>query len=317
MSLPPDPHDDDLAEPPTPPPAAAGTGDAPAPPPPPPPPPPAAGPGALPPPSSPAYPQPFEAAPAPTTVPTSPVSDPSGSVTVASPPTGAGTATDGTDATSPLDTGAPPASFGRKSRLGLALAGVVAVIVIAGGVVIATGSSDDDTDEVASESPAGDEAETDAGAGDSEDPSAADDPTASEADSAAPSDESDDPDGDDATVDAPTGEDDPVAAAEEFFEAVSSGDCEGMVSRMSMESFGADGQSPEDAIEECENDAAGTAAASRGRWDDVQLVSIDGDEAKISVTLSVGGQESERVLPMVLDQGTWKMDLDVAAGPGL
>lgn len=316
MSLPPDPHDDDLAEPPTPPPAAAGTGDAPAPPPPPPPPP-AAGPGALPPPSSPAYPQPFEAAPAPTTVPTPPVSDPSGSVTVASPPTGAGTATDAVDATSPLATGAPAASSGRKSRLGLALAGVVAVIVIAAGVVLATGSNDgDDTDEVASESPAGDEAEPDAGAGDSEDPSAADEPTASEADSAAPSDESDDPDGD-ATVDAPTGEDDPVAAAEEFFEAVSSGDCEGMVSRMSMESFGADGQSPEDAIAECENDAAGTAAASRGRWDDVQLVSIDGDEAEISVTVSVGGQQSERVLPMVLDDGTWKMDLDVAADPGL
>ena len=307
MSLPPDPHDDDLAEPPTPPPAAAGTNDAPAPPPPPPPP--AASPGAPPPPSSPAYPQPFEAAPAPTTVPTAPASDPNGSATVASPPTVAGAATDGDDATARLDSGAPAGTSGGRSRLGLALAGVVAVIVIAAGVVLATGSSDGgDTDEVASDSSAAGEAAPEAGAGDSEDPSAADDAPDSEADSAAPGDETD---GDGA----PAGEGDPVAVAEEFFEAVSSGDCEGMVSRMTMDSFGADGQAPEEAIVECESDTVGTAGWM-GPWEDVRLISMDGDEATIGVTLTVGGRETERALPIVLDDGEWKMDLDIAAGPG-
>lgn len=308
MSLPPDPHDDDVAEPPTPPPAAAERGDAPAPPPPP-----ASGVGStpLPPPSSPAYPQPFEAPPAPPTVPTAAASDVGGSVTVAPPPTGPG----GADATTALDTGAAPdAPSGRRSRLGMALAGVVAVVVIAGGVVLATGGDDGDSAAPASDSSpvdADEDAEEDSGTGGSDNDASADAPADSEAGGLG--------DGDDAEapVDAPTGDDSPVTAAEEFFAAVSSGDCEGMVARMTTESFGVDGQTPAQAVDECESDAAGTAAASRGRWEDVRLISMDGDEATVGVTLRVGGQQSERELPMALVDGEWKMDLDVTTGSGL
>ncbi|MDD9371725.1 MAG: hypothetical protein PV358_16520 [Acidimicrobiales bacterium] len=86
---------------------------------------------------------------------------------------------------------------------------------------------------------------------------------------------------------------------------------------MTADSFGTEGQTQEDAVEECESDAAGTAAASQGRWEDVRLISMDGDEATIGVTLRVGGRQSERELPMVLDDGEWKMDLDVTADSGL
>ena len=311
MSLPPDPHDDDLAEPPTPPPAAAGTGQTPAPPPPPP----GAGSDApLPPPTSPAYPQPFEAAPAPPTVPTSLAVDPAGSATGAPPTSAAGGAGGGADGTAAFDAGTTAStSSGRKSRLGLALAGVVAVIVLAAGVVLATGASDESDADTASDSSSTDAAEEgEADAGTDSQPS--DDAPAESELGAVPGGDGTDDDG---PADAPTGDESPVVAAEEFFEAVSSGDCAGMVARMTADSFGTEGQTQEDAVDECESDAAGTAAASQGRWEDVQLISMDGDEATVGVTLHVGSQQSERELPMVLDDGEWKMDLDVTAGSGL
>jgi hypothetical protein len=217
----------------------------------------------------------------------------------------------------------------------LALAAVAAVILIAGGIVLAGGSGDDDdtaspaadSAEAGSESPSGPGGEAgeagEAAEADTQDDEGGAEQGADGRGSEASGDEDDggtsaseddgDSSEDDAVGAAPASDGAPVEAAEAFFDAVSSGDCEGMVSRMTPASYGAGGQTAEQAVTECEADAAGTATAAVGRWEDVRLVSVDGDEATIAVTLRTGAQEAERELPMALVDGTWKMNLDITA----
>jgi hypothetical protein len=306
MSLPPDPHDDDLAEPSAPPP------------PPPAPPPPAptagsnAGPAAAaaepaddvrPAPPSPAYPQPTEAMLATATMPVPPADGP----TAADGRIGAG-AGDAVATTGPSSSGS-----GGKGRLGLMLAGVVAVIVLAGGVVLATGG--DDTSDTAS--PPADESPTE---GEPPAGGAADDGT--ENDDTASGTADDGTVGDDlpGTADAPAGaapapsagDESPVEVAEAFFDAVDSGDCAGVVGRMTPESLDNLDQTPDAAIADCEADNDGAAAAAAAEWGDVRLVSENGDRATVAVTVRVGAEETERDLPLRRVDGEWMMHLDTS-----
>jgi hypothetical protein len=182
--------------------------------------------------------------------------------------------------TSALAPVAPPLpDAAGRSRLGLVVACVVTVIVVAGGVVLATGGDDEGTAAPAAEqSPADDAADA--------------------------ADGTDDELG-------PTGES-PVDVAEEFFDAVAEHDCAGVVARMTPESYGTGGQTAEQAVIECENDATGTAAAAAAEYDDVELVSEAGDEATVTVTITAGRRETQRELPLRRVDGEWLMHLDTS-----
>ncbi len=172
------------------------------------------------------------------------------------------------------------------------LGAVVVVIVVAGGVVLATGGADDDSAGPSSEqSPSDDEPGTDAGG----------DPAASEAA----------PDG----AEAGATDDSPVAAAEAFFAAVAESDCAGIVAMMTPESYGPDGETAQQAVDECERDATGTAAAAAADFGAIELVSEAGDEALISVTMTSDGEQTERELPLLRVDGEWKLHLDTSLAP--
>lgn len=299
MSLPPDPHDDDIADPAAPPPPPPPPPGPHASPPPPPPPPPSGSPSPGPqaPPS--AHTQADEAdsgtAPAP---PSSPAYAPRPRPTVA-PVTadqagraGAETSVHDAAAANPPTPSRDPAPVGHggRGRLGLMLAAVVAVIVVAGGVVVATGGDDeDDTSAPTSEqAPADEQPPADEGAS-----GAAPEPGAAEAN------------------------DSPVASAEAFFAAVSSSDCAGIVEMMTPESYGPDGETAQQAVDECERDATGTAAAAAADFGAIELVSEDGDEALISVTMTSGGEQTERELPLRRVDGEWKLHLDTSLAPAI
>jgi hypothetical protein len=148
MSLPPDPHEDDLTDP-----VAATPPVGPAPPPPPPPPP-APAPGDGPPAPGVAPPPPASAAPA------GPADDgparPAPSGSWPGEPPGA-----------PAPTG--PAKPGGKRRAVVAIGAVVALVAVLGGVVLATGGDDEDetSTPASADAPTDDEAEADGdGSGD-------------------------------------------------------------------------------------------------------------------------------------------------------
>jgi hypothetical protein len=282
MPLPPDPHDDDVADP----------SAAPPPPPPPPPPPAAADPfasvgepgGARPePPSSPAYapppPRPMVTTSAPRAEPTEPPRP-----------------------SSSPDQGHAPG----RSRLEWMIAAVVAVIVAAGGVVLATGGDDDDTaapaagETSADETPAGETSADDTPAGET----SADETPASEA-----------PAEDGAPVDAAGGES-PVEVADAFFAAAESGDCDGMVDRMTLESFSAEGLTPEQALAECESDVAGGGTGLAGAsFGEVTLVSEQGDQATVAVDVVLAGEQVHEEFPLRLIDGEWKLHLEASSQP--
>jgi hypothetical protein len=286
MPLPPDPHDDDVADP----------SAAPPPPPPPPPPPAAADPftsvgepgGARPePPSSPAY-----APPPPrpmVTTSASRVETKAPRPSLSSSPS------------SSPDQGHAPG----RSRLGWMIAAVVAVIVAAG-VVLATGGDDDDTP-----APAADETPADA-------PVAGETPADEASAGEAPADEAsagEAPAEDGAPVDA-AGDESPVEVADAFFAAAASGDCAGMVDRMTLESFSAEGLTPEQAIAECESDVAGGGTGLAGAsFGEVTLVSEQGDQATVAVDVVLAGEQVHEEFPLRLIDGMWKLHLEASSQP--
>ena len=295
MSLPPDPHDDDLAEPLAPLPPAPG--DVPA--------------GAREPPPSPAYaPRPVPTIGGPAT--STPTSLPPVPPAVPPPPAAPDSATGSAGHHGPGRLGAttperqgpgeaatPGHARGGRARLGLMLAGVVAVIAVAGGIVVATGDGDD----------AAAPADAEATAGDDE----GSPPDASPATSG--------PDEAETTADAgaaPAGDTSPVELAEEFFAAVAGGDCAAMIERMTPESYATEGQTAAEAVAECEADESGTAAVAAAEFDDVELVSDDGDTAVVRVTVTVDQVTRTAEMPLRRVDGRWLMDLDTAqlATPG-
>ncbi|HEX6423284.1 MAG TPA: hypothetical protein VFZ79_07375 [Acidimicrobiales bacterium] len=261
MSLPPDPHDDDLAEPPAAAPPAAGDA--------------AAAPG---PPPSPAY----APRPSPATAASPGTADPADPTRLADPDPGH---------QGPGTPAAPRDATGR-GRLGLMLAGVVAVIAVAGGIVVATGDGDDTAAPVEARTGADDE-----GARPGEGTA-----SGGQDGAAAP---------DDAGATA-AGDPSPVELAEEFLAAVARRDCAGMIERMTPASYATEGRTAAEAVVECEADEAGTAAVAAAEFDDVELVAEDGDTAVVGVTVTVDRVTSTAELPLRRVDGRWLMDLDPA-----
>jgi hypothetical protein len=190
---------------------------------------------------------------------------------------------DGSSAPAPATAGG-----GGRSRLGWMLAAVVAVIVIAGAVVVATGGDGPATETTAEDG----NSATDEGP-----------PTGS---------------GRDTPVSSPGAGDQPdtpVEVAEAFFTAVEQGDCEAIIAHMTVESFSTDGQTPEQAVAECEADEEGLTAITSAEFWKVEPVSEQGDRASVAVTVVTGGEEIVRELPLRRVDGVWKMDLDPTAAP--
>lgn len=296
MSLPPDPHDDDLAEPLAPPPPAPGDAPAAAPEPPPSP---AYAPRPVPTIGGPATSTPTSLPPAPPAVPPPPAAPDSATGSAGQPgpgPERLGATTP--ERQGPGEAATPGDARGGRARLGLMLAGVVAVIAVAGGIVVATGDGDDAAAPADAEGTAGDEGSP---------------PDAGPATSG--------PDEAETTADAgaaPAGDTSPVELAEEFFAAVAGGDCAAMIERMTPESYAAEGQTAAEAVAECEADESGTAAVAAAEFDDVELVSDDGDTAVVRVTVTVDQVTRTAEMPLRRVDGRWLMDLDTAqlATPG-
>jgi hypothetical protein len=157
-----------------------------------------------------------------------------------------------------------------------------------------------------------------------------DEPATSESsadDPAAAGDSSDDPAGDDAGDDAGSAgeapgdglpgaaDESPVEVAEAFFAAATSGDCAGVVDRMTVESYSTEGQTAAEAVDECEDDVVGAAALAEAEFGPVELVSEDGDRAVVAVTVGAGDEAVEREMPMRRIDGEWKMHLDTSLTP--
>lgn len=296
MSLPPDPHDDDLAEPLAPPPPAPGDAPAAAPEPPPSP---AYAPRPVPTIGGPATSTPTSLPPAPPAVPPPPAAPDSATGSAGHHGPGPGRLGATTpERQGPGEAATPGDARGGRARLGLMLAGVVAVIAVAGGIVVATGDGDDAAAPADAEGTAGDEGSP---------------PDAGPATSG--------PDEAETTADAgaaPAGDTSPVELAEEFFAAVAGGDCAAMIERMTPESYAAEGQTAAEAVAECEADESGTAAVAAAEFDDVELVSDDGDTAVVRVTVTVDQVTRTAEMPLRRVDGRWLMDLDTAqlATPG-
>ncbi|HET9609133.1 MAG TPA: hypothetical protein VFP06_05960 [Acidimicrobiales bacterium] len=297
MSLPPDPHDDDLAEPLAPPPPAPGDAPAAAPEPPPSP---AYAPRPAPTIGGPVASTPTSLPPVPPAVPPPPAAPDSATGSAGQPGPGPGRLGATTpERQGPGEAATPGDARGGRARLGLMLAGVVAVIAVAGGIVVATGDGDDAAAPADAEATAGDDEGSPPDAG----------PATSGPDEA------------ETTADAgaaPAGDTSPVELAEEFFAAVAGGDCAAMIERMTPESYSAEGQTAAEAVAECEADESGTAAVAAAEFDDVELVSDEGDTAVVRVTVTVDRVTRTAEMPLRRVDGRWLMDLDTAqlATPG-
>jgi hypothetical protein len=259
MSLPPDPHEDDLSDP------IAAT-PVPNPTPPPPPPPTTPAPGDRSPPSDIAPPPPAPAAPP-------------GTADTGLPQTAASSAGSwpGEPAGAPAPTG--PSRPGGKRRALLAAGAVAALVAVVGGVIVATGGDDEDetSTPASADAPADDEAESD-GAGSDDDGSS-------------------DPAADDAPAT-------PEAAAEALFAAARAGDCEAVIGLMAPEAFGP-GDTPAEAVAECEADVEGRANLAELEIVDITLVSESGNDAVVAVTGTVDGETSTEELPLTRVDGAW------------
>ncbi len=183
---------------------------------------------------------------------------------------------------------------GGRGRLAWMLAGVVAIVAVAGVVVVLTGDDGSDTPTAAEEVDGDDPATT---------------PT-TDSDAGPPA--GSEPEVTDAPADS-TSELTPVDVAEGFFGAVSDGDCQGIIDRMTVESFSTDGQTSAQAVAECEADEEGLSAIMSAESWEVEPLTEDGDRAVVSVTLVVDGNETVRELPLERVDGAWKMDLDPTA----
>lgn len=280
MSLPPDPHDDDLADPspvpePSAPTGAATTPEAGAP---------------APPPTSPDLPLPPPPPPAPPDVsPDSAVPDLAASPSSAAAPS------------APVTPVRPPTGSGKR-RTGWVVGGVAAAIVLVAGVAVAIAAGgSDDTEVAVSDAAVSDDAVPD--------DAVSDDDLA---------DDSADIDPGDAEVGGSprVADQSPVEVTEQFFAAVAAGDCADLIALMTPESYGP-GQTAEEAIDECETDAFGTAAVAAADFDDVELVSERGDEARVTVTMTVGNSVTDSELPLRRVDGEWKMHLVTSDVPGV
>jgi hypothetical protein len=192
------------------------------------------------------------------------------------------------------------------------LAAVVAVMVVAGAVVVATGGDDPGTETSAEDGSSPDQS-SDQSSGAGEPSSGGDDDGDSGADESPPAGS-----GPDSPVSSPSAGDQPgtpVEVAEAFFTAVEQGDCETIIAHMTVESFSTDGQTPAQAVAECEADEEGLLAISSAEFWKVEPVSEQGDRATVAVTVVAGGEESVRELPLRRVDGVWKMDLDPTAAP--
>ena len=200
MSLPPDPHEDDLTDP-----APAAPGATPAPPPPPPPP---AAPAGAPAPELGTAPSPSAASgPAPAAAPPPPPAAPAPGEPTAAP------------------TLAEPPRPGGRNRVLVAVAAAVALVAIVGGAVVLAGG--DDGDEEPGAPTTAESSADDAGAG--SDPDDATGP--------GPADEGTD---DEAAPAGAASPDTPEATVEALFAAFRAGDCQGVVDLMAPEAFGPD-----------------------------------------------------------------------------
>jgi hypothetical protein len=188
---------------------------------------------------------------------------------------------------------------------------IVAIVALAGIVVVATGGSDGpDTAAPAADEPTGSadgsaaDAEADEGAGAGDD-QAGDDAGAGDGEAG----EQGTSGGAGGAGPAASGAS-PVEVAEEFFDAVADADCAEVVGLMTAESYNRDGATAAEAIAECENDPAGTAMISAADWDDVELVSQDGERATVAVTVTVDDRNTVEQIPLRRVDGEWKIDLD-------
>jgi hypothetical protein len=282
MSLPPDPHDDDLDDE-----RSAALAPPPPPPPPPSPPPQASGPAAAAdvptPPPSPAY------ATAGTTSSRETgsagrlgASLPAAPATAAGPP---GPDLTGDAGAQHLKPGARPG--GRRSPLAWAVGAVVAALALAAGVVVLDGNDEDET--------ASDPAPADEPA---DDPAGTDGPDTSPADPA------------------PAGPASPVAAAEALIAAVEQGDCATMINVMTVESWGSDGATVEEALAQCQAEYSEEGGGELAGVDfgAVSLVSESGDEALVEVAFEIDGQPGSEQWPVRRVDGAWKVHLERSGG---
>lgn len=282
MSLPPDPHDDDLDDE-----RSAALAPLPPPPPPPPPPPQASGPAAAAdvptPPPSPAY------ATAGTTSSRGTgsagrlgASLPAAPAAAAGPP---GPDLTGDAGAQHLKPGARPG--GRRSPLPWALGAVVAALAVAAGVVVLGGNDEDET---------------------ASDPAPADEPA----------DDTAGTDGPDTTPagPAPVGPASPVAAAEALIAAVEQGDCATMINVMTVESWGSDGATVEEALAQCQAEYSEEGGGELAGVDfgAVSLVSESGDEALVEVAFEIDGQPGSEQWPVRRVDGAWKVHLERSGG---
>jgi hypothetical protein len=157
----------------------------------------------------------------------------------------------------------------RRTRMGLVVAAVVIVIIAAAGVVLATGGFDRGR---------GSEPATDAG-GPATNGTAA---------------ETDEP---------------PVEATKALIAAVEAGDCAGIVSRATPASLDLDSQTVDEAVAECESGAGAAASLTAAEFGEVSLVDASGNQATVSVVVTLGGHANEREVPVHRINGRWRIDL--------
>jgi hypothetical protein len=177
------------------------------------------------------------------------------------------------------------------------------VVALVGAVVVVAGGDDEPaTSESSADDPAA--------AGEPSDDAAGDDPAGDSAgDDAGDADSAGEAPGDGLPGAA---DESPVEVAEAFFAAATSGDCAGVVDRMTVESYSTEGQTAAEAVDECEDDVAGAAALAEAEFGPVELVSEDGDRAVVAVTVGAGDEAVEREMPMRRIDGEWKMHLDTS-----
>lgn len=281
MSLPPDPHDDDLDD------ERSAALDPPTPPPPPPPPPQASGPTTAAdvptPPPSPAY------ATAATTSPRGTGSAgrlgttlPAAPATAAGPP---GPDLTGDAGAQHLTPGARPG--GGRGQLPWVVGAVVAALLIAAGIVVLGGS---DEDETASDAVPTDEPGDDTAGSDGPDTTPADP--------------------------APAGPASPVAATEGLIAAVEQGGCATMINLMTVESWGNGGATVEEALALCQAEYSEEGGGELAGVDfgAVRLVSESGDEALVEVDFEIDGQPGSEQWPVRRVDGVWKVHLQRSGG---
>ena len=168
-----------------------------------------------------------------------------------------------------------------RSRLGWALAGVVAVIVVLGGIVVAT-RGDDDT-----AAPASSVDDGDGGDGNSADPGG----------------------GTATTATAPPAAPGPVDAMASFVAAVNRRDCSALVDLLVADTFA--GETREAAVDACNSEfSSGTSDLDAVTFGTVTPVSEDGDTAVVAVEVTARGQTTSQPFPMRRVDGVWRVVLE-------